>query len=67
MAQQFRALTALLKVLSSIPSNHMVAHNHLEQDLMFSSGVSEDSDSVLTYLKQIFVCLFGFFLFVCLF
>jgi hypothetical protein len=29
MAQQARALTALLKILSSIPSNHMVAHNHL--------------------------------------
>jgi hypothetical protein len=29
MAQQLRALTALQKVLSSIPSNHMVAHNHL--------------------------------------
>jgi hypothetical protein len=29
MAQQVKALTALLKVLSSIPSNHMVAHNHL--------------------------------------
>jgi hypothetical protein len=28
MAQRLRALTALLKVLSSIPSNHMVAHNH---------------------------------------
>jgi hypothetical protein len=27
MAQQLRALTALLKVLSSIPSNHKVAHN----------------------------------------
>jgi hypothetical protein len=29
MAQRLRALTALLKVLSSIPSNYMVAHNHL--------------------------------------
>jgi hypothetical protein len=29
MAQQLRALTALPKVLSLIPSNHMVAHNHL--------------------------------------
>jgi hypothetical protein len=29
MAQQLRALTALLKVLSSNLSNHMVAHNHL--------------------------------------
>jgi hypothetical protein len=29
MAQQLRVLTALLEVLSSIPSNHMVAHNHL--------------------------------------
>ena len=29
MAQWLRALTALRKVLSSNPSNHMVAHNHL--------------------------------------
>ena len=29
MAQRLRALPALLGVLSSIPSNHMVAHNHL--------------------------------------
>jgi hypothetical protein len=28
MAQQLRAPTALLKVLSSNPSNHMVDHNH---------------------------------------
>jgi hypothetical protein len=26
---KLRALTALPKVLSSIPSNHMVAHNYL--------------------------------------
>jgi len=29
MAQWLRAPTALPKVLSSNPSNHMVAHNHL--------------------------------------
>ena len=29
MTQRLRALTALPEVLSSIPSNHMVAHNHL--------------------------------------
>jgi hypothetical protein len=29
MAQWLRALTVLLKVLSSIPRNHMVAHSHL--------------------------------------
>jgi hypothetical protein len=29
MAQWLRALTALPKVPSSNPSNHMVAHNHL--------------------------------------
>jgi hypothetical protein len=34
MAQQWRALIALPKVLSSNPSNHMVAHNHLWRDLM---------------------------------
>ena len=45
MAWQLRALTALPEVLSSIPSKHMVAHNHLTP----SSGVSEDSYSVLTY------------------
>jgi hypothetical protein len=28
MAQRVKALTALLKVMSSNPSNHMVAHNH---------------------------------------
>jgi hypothetical protein len=30
MAQQLRALTAFPKVPSSNPSNHMVAHNHLQ-------------------------------------
>jgi hypothetical protein len=29
MAQVVRALTALPEVLSSVPRNHMVAHNHL--------------------------------------
>jgi hypothetical protein len=28
MAQRLRALAALPEVLSSIPSNHMVVHNH---------------------------------------
>jgi hypothetical protein len=51
MAQRLRALTALPEVLNSIPSNHMVAHNHLSWDLMPSSGVSQDSNSVLTYMK----------------
>ncbi|KRZ63967.1 hypothetical protein T10_2628 [Trichinella papuae] len=30
MAQRLRALTVLPEVLSSNPSNHMVAHNHLK-------------------------------------
>jgi hypothetical protein len=29
MAKRLRILTVLPEVLSSIPSNHMVAHNHL--------------------------------------
>jgi hypothetical protein len=53
MAQQLRARTTLPEVLSSIPSNHMVAYNHLQWDLMPSSGVSEESDSVLIYIKSI--------------
>ena len=44
-------LTALPEVLSSVPSNHMVTHNHLKWDLMLSSGVSEDSYSVLKFIK----------------
>ena len=49
MAQWLRALTAPPEILSSIPSNHMVACNHLLWDLMPSSGVSEENYSVLTY------------------
>ena len=39
MAQRLRALTALSEVLSSIPSNHMVAHNLLQWNLMISSDM----------------------------
>jgi hypothetical protein len=53
MAQQLRALTALPEVLSSIPSNHMVAHNHLKWGLMHPSGMSEDSNGVCTYILKI--------------
>jgi len=37
MAQWLRALTALPEVLSSNPSNHMVAHNHhvMRSDALF--------------------------------
>jgi hypothetical protein len=51
MVQRFKALPALLKVQSSDPSNHMVAHSSLRWDRVPFSGVSEDSHSVLTYNK----------------
>jgi len=51
MAQRLGALTALPEVLSSIPSNHMVAHNHLQWDPMSFSGESEDGCSVLICIK----------------
>jgi hypothetical protein len=44
---EVKTLSALLRVLSSLPSNDMVAHNHLYWDPVPSSGVSEDSYSVL--------------------
>jgi hypothetical protein len=44
MAQWLRTLIVLPKVLSSIPRNHVVAHNYLYQDLISSSGVCEDSE-----------------------
>jgi hypothetical protein len=49
MAQQLRALAALPEVLSSIPSSHIVAHNHPQWDPLLSPGVSEESYSALTY------------------
>jgi hypothetical protein len=49
MVQQLRALAVLPEVLSSIPSNYMVAHNHL----IPSSDVSEDSNSALICIKEI--------------
>ena len=49
MAQQLRALADLPEVLSSIPSNHMVAHNHLEWDPMHSSSVCLKTATVYSY------------------
>ena len=54
MAYQLRALTAFPEVLSSIPSNHMVAPNHHKRSDALSD-VSEDSYSVC-------VCVCKFFL-----
>jgi hypothetical protein len=51
MAQWLRGLTVLPEVLGSIPSNYMVAHSHLKWDMVPSSGVSEDSDSILIHIK----------------
>jgi hypothetical protein len=51
MAQQLRVLIALPEVLSSIPSNHMATYNPMYWDLMPSSGVSEDSNSIPTHMK----------------
>ena len=48
MAQRLRTLTALPEVLSSIPSNHRVAHDYLKYDLM---PFSEDNYHVLIYIK----------------
>jgi hypothetical protein len=52
MAQRLRALNAFPEVLSSIPSKYVVAHSYLKWDPMPSSGVSEESNSVLTYIKK---------------
>jgi hypothetical protein len=52
MAQWLRVLTALLEVLSSITSNHMVAYSHLQWDMMPPPGVTEDSYSVFIYIYK---------------
>jgi hypothetical protein len=51
VVQWLRALAALPEVLSSIPSNHMVAHNHLQRDLMPSSGMQVCMQSTPTFKK----------------
>jgi hypothetical protein len=52
MTQRLRAMTALLEILSSIPSNHMVASNYNGIRWMPSSGVRlKDSNSALIYIK----------------
>jgi hypothetical protein len=63
MAQQLRTLIALPEVLSSVPSNHVVAHNHLQWDLMPSFSVSEDKEKCThiykinkSFLKIINLC-----------
>jgi hypothetical protein len=53
MAQWVRALTALPEVLSSIPSNHTVAPNHLQWDLTPSSGVHEDNVLIYAHIHEI--------------
>jgi hypothetical protein len=52
MAHWLRALPALPEVLSSVPNNHMVAHNYLQRDPVLSSGVSVDSYSVFRDITQ---------------
>ena len=49
MAQWLKALTALPEVLSLIPSNHMVAHNHLQWYPMPSSGICLKTAAVYSY------------------
>ena len=53
MAQWLGALTVLPEVLSSIPSNQMVDHSYFFWDLTSSYLVSEESDSVHIYIKEI--------------
>jgi hypothetical protein len=67
MAQWLRTLAALPKVLSSIADNHMVAHNHLQWDLMPCSRVHENSVCVcvcvcvLIYINLFFNSSGGFY------
>jgi hypothetical protein len=42
MVHRLRALAALLEVVSSIPSNHMMVHSHLEWNLIPSSSKHEN-------------------------
>jgi hypothetical protein len=52
MAQWLRALTALPEGLNSIPSKHMVAHNHLYWDVVPSSGMQVYMQTEHSYIEK---------------
>jgi hypothetical protein len=52
MAQWVREPVALLEVLSSIPSNHMVAHHRLLRDLTLSSGIQVYMQTEHSYILK---------------
>lgn len=47
MVQELRTLPALLEVLGSIPSSHMVARDHLGRDLLAYRNTSRQSTPAL--------------------
>jgi len=51
MVQQLRAVAAPPEVLGSVPSNHMVAHNHLQWEPMPSSGTQVYIQAERSYIK----------------
>ena len=51
MVQRLRALSVLLEVLSSIPRDHIVAHDDLYCDLMPSSGMQAYMQIEHSYIK----------------
>jgi hypothetical protein len=51
MVQRLRALSVLLEVLSSIPRDHIVAHDDLYCDLMPSSGMQAYMQIENSYIK----------------
>ena len=50
MAQSLRAPAALSEVLSSVPSNHVVVHNHLSCNLVPSSGTEVYMQKEIVYI-----------------
>ena len=58
MAQWFKALTTPPEVMSSIPSNHRVAHNHLGSDALFWCVYSvHHMYKINTFLKKLKIIL----------
>jgi hypothetical protein len=60
MAQWLRILSPFPEVLGSIPSNQMVAHNHLSWGLVLSSGtqVYMQIEHSIHKIKEIFFLFF---------
>jgi hypothetical protein len=58
VTQQLKALASLPETLRSIPSNHIVIHNHSVMESNILSGVSKDSYDIYISYTYTHMCVY---------